>query len=273
MQILAVDDERIGLSALMEAIRLAVPEAEVTGFHSPSEALSFAAENAVYAAFLDIFMPEMDGIELARKIKLANPAVHIVFATGYDDYMKDAFQLHASGYILKPVTAAKVQAELDNLVMLRKGFAAEEAASQADDGKRIRIQCFGNFEVFADGKPVHFKYEKTKEVFAYVVSRRGALCSNNEIIVNVWDDDEDHNSYLRGIRKDLLDTLKKFDSEDIINYQRGKFGLDTDKVSCGYYDFIEGDVIAINKYTGEFMSQYSFADMINAELDMQRYND
>lgn len=273
MRILAVDDELPGLGALKSAISKAAPDAEICAFQFPRKALEFVQENDVYAALLDVQMAGMSGIQLAKKIKLIRPGVHIIFATGYDSFMKDAFQLHASGYILKPVTAAKVQAELDNLVMLREGFAAEEAASQADDGKRIRIQCFGNFEVFADGKPVHFKYEKTKEVFAYVVSRRGALCSNNEIIVNVWDDDEDHNSYLRGIRKDLLDTLKKFDSEDIINYQRGKFGLDTDKVSCDYYDFIEGDVIAINKYTGEFMSQYSFADMINAELDMQRYND
>ena len=273
MRILAVDDELPGLGALKSAISQAAPDAEICAFQFPRKALEFVAENDVYCALLDIQMAGMTGIELAKKIKLIRPTVHIIFATGYDNFMKDAFQLHATGYILKPVTAAKVKAELDSLKELRDGIAAENTAPAADDGKRVRIQCFGNFEVFVDGKALHFKYDKTKEVLAYAVTRRGALCSNNEIIANVWDDDVNHNSYLRGIRKDMIDTLKELNADDIIVAQRGKFGIDVSKVSCDYYDFIEGDVSAINRYAGEFMSQYSFAEMINAELDIQRYKD
>ena len=274
MRILAVDDELPGLGALKSAIAKAEPDAEICAFQFPRKALEFVQENDVYAALLDIQMAGMSGIELAKKIKLTRPTVHIIFATGFDSFMKDTFQLHANGYILKPVTASKVRAELDNLKNLRDGFVAENAANaEPADGKRVRIQCFGNFEVFADGKPLHFKYDKTKEVLAYVVSRRGALCTNSEIIVNVWDDDVNHDSYLRGIRKDLVDMLKELDLEDILNTQRGKLGIDVSKVSCDYYDFIAGDVNAINSYAGEFMSQYSFAEMINAELDIQRYKD
>lgn len=273
MRILAVDDEILGLTALKSAIAKAEPQAEICTFQLPREALEFVRENDVYAALLDIRMTGMSGIRLAKEIKLIRPSVHIIFATGYDNFMRDAFQLHANGYLLKPVTAAKVRAELDNLNDLRNGFAAAKEEAGLEAGKRVRIQCFGNFEVFADGKPLHFKYDKTKEVLAYVVSRRGALCSNSEIIVNVWDDDANHDSYLRGIRKDLMDTLKELGADDILNSQRGKLGIDVTKVCCDYYDFIAGDVGAINRYAGEFMSQYSFAEMINAELDIQRYKD
>ena len=273
MRILAVDDELPGLGALKSAISKAAPDAEICAFQFPRKALDFVRENDVYAALLDIQMAGMSGIKLAKQIKLIRPGVHIIFATGYDNFMKDAFQLHANGYILKPVTAAKVKAELDNLKDLREGIAAESAAEGAGADKGVRIQCFGNFEIFSDGRPMHFKYDKTKEVLAYVISRRGALCSNSEIIVNVWDDDSNHDSYLRGIRKDLVDTLTELGAEDILIIQRGKLGIDVSKVKCDYYDFIEGDVGAINKYSGEFMSQYSFAEMINAELDIQRYSD
>ena len=267
MKILAVDDEAMGLDALTSAIEKAEPEAEVFGFRSPKEALSFVRDNDIYAALLDIRMPVISGIELAKQIKLIRPEVHIIFATGFDSYMKDAFQLHASGYLLKPITEKKVRAEFENLESLRQSYAKEAVKS----GKRIRFQCFGNFEAFIDEKPIKFKYDRTKEVLAYIVSRRGALCTNGEIISNLWEDDGNHDSYLRGIRKDLVDTFKDLKISDVINQQRGKIGIDTSKVACDYYAFIEGDVAAINSYEGEFMSQYSWGEITNAEIDFQRY--
>lgn len=266
MVILAADDEKMGLNALISAIKKADETAEVFGFRSSSAALESLNERFYDAAFLDIQMPGMNGIELAKRIKLRSPKTGIVFSTGFDDYMKDAFQLHAAGYILKPITGAKVSEELKNLREI-KDFRQEESVSGTH---RIRFQCFGNFEILADGKPVKFKYDKTKEALAYIVSRRGSMCSNSEIISNLWDD-EGHESYLRGIRKDLVDTFSELGLPEILNLQRGKISIDADAVDCDYYDFIRGDVAAINSYAGEFMSQYSWGEITNAELSFQRY--
>lgn len=291
IKILAVDDERFGLQALTDAISEADPQAQVTGVRRPLEAEEYARENPVDVAFLDIQMAEMSGIELAKKLKLINPKISVVFATGFDSFMGEAFSLHASGYILKPITPEKVQRELDNLRMLWEnaggdfGEASATGNPDASDGGRggpqssgrsaapskgIRLQCFGNFEAFYNGVPLRFKYDKTKEMLAYLCSRSGALSTNGEIITNLWEDDGDHESYLRRIRKDLLDTLKECGSADIVFQQRGKMGLDVTKVSCDYYDFLKGDISGLNSYRGEFMTQYSWGEMTNAELDMQR---
>ena len=67
-------------------------------------------------------------------------------------------------------------------------------------------QTFGDFELFVDGKPVEFKYSRTKEVVAVLVSRRGAQVTNGEIIASLWEDDGDpvkKASYLRNLRQDL----------------------------------------------------------------------
>jgi len=266
MRIVAADDEELSRRALKSAIEKASPDAEIIIFSKGKDILDYLTGNDADIAFLDINMGDMLGTALAKKIKLVNPGVQIIFATGYDSYMGDAFSLHAAGYILKPITAKKVKAELDNLSSLTENITK----NILKESKRVRFQCFGNFDVFIDSKPVSFKYDKTKEVLAYIVSRRGALCSNAEVCTNVWDDDLNHESYFRGLKKDLLDTLRPLCAEKIILSQKGKIGIDATSVSCDYYDFLAGNPAAINLYRGEFMSQYSWGEMTNAELEMSR---
>lgn len=262
MKILAVDDEALGLSALVKAIEKTLPEAEIAAFHSPTEAISYAKKNEIFAACLDIQMPEMLGSELAKKLKTINPAIYIIFTTGYDRYMSDAFSLHASGYVLKPITPAKIKREFDNIKSLGEAYLKQIS----DSGKILKCQCFGNFEAFHDASPIHFKYDRTKELLAYLVSRRGALCSNGEIIAYLFEDDENHDSYLRGLRKDLVDTFAALKCENMIVLQRGKMGIVTENIECDYYGFLEGDAAAINSYRGEFMAQYSWGEFIKSEL-------
>ena len=107
MVIFAVDDERLALESLIGAVRKCVPEAEIFGFRKASEALEAAQEKKADIAFLDIEMRETNGISLADKLIERNPKVNIIFTTGYSEYAGKAFELHASGYILKPVTVEK----------------------------------------------------------------------------------------------------------------------------------------------------------------------
>ena len=79
MKILAVDDEKLGLEALVNAIQKTLPDAEVIGFNSSMEALSYAKENEIFAACLDIHMPEMLGSDLAKKLKSINPYIYIYY--------------------------------------------------------------------------------------------------------------------------------------------------------------------------------------------------
>ena len=77
--------------------------------------MAYVRDNPVDVAFLDIQMRGLSGVELAEALRLQNPAVNLIFVTGYDQYTGDAMALPASGYILKPVNNAKIEKELSAL--------------------------------------------------------------------------------------------------------------------------------------------------------------
>jgi len=255
MKVLAVEDKQVALKALEEAITTAEPDAEVFTFRSAQDALAFDGRKDCEVAFLDVRMPGIDGVDLAKRLKLQNPLLNIIFATGYNDYATDALDMHASGYLLKPITPEKVRKELDNLRHpLRKANVS-----------RLRVRVFGNFEVFIDDEPVVFVHSKTKEYLAYLIDK-GTLCTNGEIAAALWERDV-NKSYIRVIRKDLIDTLKKAGLEDVFIHQRNRQGIRASAISCDYYDWKKGLPNGLNAYNGEYMSQYSWAENTHALLE------
>lgn len=257
MIIIAVDDERFALENLLEAIRRVSPDARVHGFRYPEDALEFAKENPADVAFLDVEMVGMNGVELAERLKLYDPDINIIFSTGYGHYRDAAFELHASGYLTKPITPEKVKKELENL------------RRPVRNPKRVWIRAFGNFEVYLDGKAINFKYSKTKELLAYLVDRKGALCTNGEIMAILFEDDDGHEAYFRSLRKDLTDVLEAADCGGILSHQRGRIGIVPEQVECDYFNWCNGKRSAGNAYQGEYMSQYSWGEYTNGMLTSQ----
>ena len=254
MKIIAVDDERIALDGLMDVISEAAPDAELNGFEYPEDALDFVDANDCNIAFLDVEMAVMSGVELAEQLKLRNPDINIIFATGFEEYRKEAYDLHASGYLTKPITAEKVKKELYDL---RRPIPKR---------RRMRVQTFGNFEAYIDGMPIAFKYSKTKELLAYLVDRKGALCTSGELQAVIFEDDSGHESYMKSLRRDLLETLEAAGCGNVIAQQRGKLGVIPDNLDCDYYDWCEGKRMGIS-WHGEYMVQYSWAEYTSAMLN------
>ena len=129
---IAVDDEALMLRALVRAITASPDIREVFSFSDCEKALDYVNENEVSVAFLDINMRGMGGLTLAERILNLRPDCKIVFCTGYEEYAIPAFKLHASGYLMKPISAEDVQEEIDNI----KGLRQKQ--------KLLEVKCFGN---------------------------------------------------------------------------------------------------------------------------------
>ena len=261
MHIIAVDDEPLALGLLVRSIQEACPSAQISKFQSGQKALEFLETNQCDVAFLDIHMRGIDGLTLAKKIKERTPRCNLIFATGYSEYTADALSMHASGYIVKPVSAEAIRSELDDL---RHPVAPLPNAL-------LHIRCFGNFEVFtADGEPVKFNRTKAKELFAYLVYRRGTSCSIRELAAVLFEDNEYSTKqmlYLQKIVSSMMQTLRECNAANVVHKTYNAIALNDEAVDCDYYRFLNMDVPSINTYTGEFMTQYSWAEFVAGYLD------
>ena len=118
MTILAIDDEPKALRLLHDAVAEAEPDAEIVDFADGVEALEAMRGQGMRpdVVFSDIELPGMTGLAFAVELKRLAPEAKIVFVTGYPKYAADAFRLHVSGYIVKPVYAGRVREELDQML-------------------------------------------------------------------------------------------------------------------------------------------------------------
>lgn len=248
MKALAVDDEIYMLKTLREAVSASSDIETVEAFSSCSDALAYATEHPVDVAFLDINMRGIGGLALAEKLLQAHPNCKIVFCTGYEEYAVSAFQLHVSGYLMKPITAEAVQKEIDHI----KGVKAAE--------KLIAIKCFGNFEVLYNGEVLPFKRKKAKELLAVLVDRNGSGVTVKQICAILFPNDTDDTknaAYLRQLILDLKNTLKSIGAESVLQHDTPYYRINTDLVQCDYYSFLE---TGKPQFRGEYMTQYSWAE-------------
>ena len=247
MKILLVDDEQLNLTRLENEAKKVLPDAEFLINLNPLEALKQNKSNNIDIAFLDIEMPGMNGIELAKALKKINPLINIIFVTAYDNYALEAYKIHASGYLSKPVKAEKIKEEIEAL----------RNPIEVKGKNKVQVKCFGNFEVFVDGQPLKFQRSKSKELFAYLIDREGATANINELNAVLWE--EDHKSYLRNLIVDIQQTLKEAGASDVFVKRHNECCINVDKVDCDAYEYKNNNPDAIRSYRGEYMIQYPWA--------------
>lgn len=140
--------------------------------------------------------------------------------------------------------------------------------------ERIFAQTFGNFELFVEGKAVAFKMARSKEVLAFLVDRRGAAITNAELAARIWENNDNILSVraqVRKVRADLAATLKAAGAEEILRMTRKDISVDPTKMSCDYWNMLEGDTEALNSFMGEYMYSYSWAEQTLASLTERVY--
>ena len=255
--VLAKENERESVREMISALR---PEAELRLFDSGLTALADARKQEADIAVIDTELPELGGLDFGQYLQELYPDVNLIYLSSDKAAGYTALRQHASGILSKPVAEPELVRELEDL----------RHPSVMKNHKRLFAQTFGNFDLFVDGKPIAFKYNRTKELVAVLINNRGAQTSNGEIIANLWEDDGDPEkkaSYLSNLRQDLQNTFTKLKLNGLILKQRGSLAIATDRIECDLYDWLEKKQESKYLYLGDYMNQYSWPEVMHAELD------
>lgn len=261
MRTIIVDDEPVMLKKF-ERLSRNIPGLELAGaFRDPLEALSYMAENPVELVFLDIDMPVMNGVELAKRLKSIRSDLLIVFITAYTAYIREANRIGSDYYLVKPYDGETLAKVVKNMRLLAQ-----------KQRKSVYIRTFGRFNVFKDGHPIRLS-GKAKEILALVVSKCGQEISNEEIFATVWEDKPYSHGHMKtyfNALKRLKETLRAEALEQIlISTARGQMA-DPSQFDCDYYD-IKIKKMLSDDFAGEFMAEYSWSESVQAFLRDYEY--
>ena len=124
--VIMVEDSKVILTEGLTILGDVMPNATITGFIWPLEAIEYAKSNRIALAVLDIELGTASGLDLCRTLLEINPRTNVVFLTAYPDYSLDAWNTDACGFMVKPLTPESVREQLKKLrYPLRIGGADE----------------------------------------------------------------------------------------------------------------------------------------------------
>lgn len=262
MKVICVDDAELIVEHTVAQCRELKMVDDVQGFTSPLEALEYLRNNMADLALLDIDMPDMNGLTLAARIKEIRPDCAIIFLTAYSEYALKAFELHASGYLMKPVSTDKLVEEIEYAIVGRRNLPTSH----------ITVRTFGNFDILVDGESVSFGRSKAKELLAYLIDRNGAGIKRADAFAVLWEDgvyDYSMQKQLDVIIRSLRATLKEYGISEIFELKRSTMRIRPELIDCDLYRFLAGDADAVSTYRGEYMNQYAWAMMGEADISMR----
>lgn len=259
MKAIIVDDEKFCIDYL-EQLCGEIEGVEICGrFQDVVQAAVYLAGHKAELAFLDIEMPGINGIQAADNLRQYNPDLNIIYVTGYEQYALDAFKKDAADYLLKPCSLDELKKAVDKARKLSADVLAP----------RVRIQTFGHFAVYVDGIPCRFTNRKAKELLALMIDFRGAEVSIEQAVSTLWED-RPYDKTVKQLYRKAIVYLRQFMKEydlDFIDISRGRCHVIPGRIVCDYYQFLEGNELAVKSFGGEYMGEYSWAETTLARLE------
>ncbi|KEQ22277.1 response regulator [Paenibacillus tyrfis] len=287
MKAILVDDEHLALIGLKKAIEREASEVEIVATYSDStEVMAGVLAHRPDVVFLDIHMPEINGLNLGKQIQTVVPGTEIVFVTGYDQYAVQAFELYALDYIMKPLHKDRLRQTIQRI----KEKLAIKGAKKTQDANSPLICCFNQLQYKLpgmDAQNVKWRTSKAQELFAYLLHHRDRTINRSVLLELLWPELEEAKAaqHLYTTIYYVRQTLKNSDMDTISinsgNLEAGyKLDLGEARVDTEEWEYAmrqlgvldAGTVDAyehvLNLYKGDYLGKY---DYLWAEHERERF--
>ena len=257
MNIIVVDDESTALHLFLDE---AVRSDHSIDFHyfkdDPTAILSYCRENEVDGAILDVRMPHISGLKLAKMILEIRPKIKILFLTGTSltlEQIDADLRPSILGVAYKPLTGTDLGVFIDR-------FKQQKA--------KMKVQMFGGFDCFMYGRPIHFSSSKSKELLAFLIVMQGKNVTMERAITALWaDKDLDKAKILyRDAVWRLRSTLEGVRCP-CVNFGRAMLSVNVEDIQCDYYDLLNKKK---GTFSGPFLPSYEWSMDYEDEVESLR---
>ena len=254
MKVIAIDDEISSLQIFLKEI-VFIENLECRFFKDDArQILDYVKHNDVSAAFLDVNMPGINGLDLAKKLVEISKGIQIVFVTGVNVVEKDlpaSLQSNVLGFIYKPYSFNDVKRYVDLI---------------GNNCSYMEAKMFNSFDCFIEGKAIRFSSAKSKELLALLLAYNGKTLEMSDAISQLWPDAPLENA--KRLYRDAVWRLRKTLAEynvSCVDFSRAQLSLNKSKVVCDYWDYLKNGE---GNYAGVFCKSYDWAIDFQNELDL-----
>lgn len=247
---------------------------ELSGkFNDSAETLKYVSRHRVEAAFINIELNGMDGLQLGEKLRELNPKIVLVFFIEHTEYILEALRIKADGYMIRPYTMEDLTWTMGNAKLLSRR-----------QKKPAYIRTFGRFDLFINGELVIFSNKKAKELLALCVDNKGGVVTMEEAVDKLWEnrlyDEKVKNLYRRAVM-DLNKIFSTYGIKDVFVKKRAACWINYANVGCDYYMWIEENILSGTGKSvrsgidtrGGYMTEYSWAEETNARINRYKFRE
>ena len=183
MRIMLVDDEKPAIDELYYFLQDYKCDF-ISSYMNVTLALEKLQIEKPDAIFVDINMPNMSGIEFAEAVRKIDTEIVIVFVTAHTSYALEAYKVHPTDYILKPINRKYFN---NTMTYVMKSIEQKHQKVNYVSPSEFAIRCFGNFEVNnRNGDKMKFVTKKTKELFAYFILKVDRTIYRDELLNSLF---------------------------------------------------------------------------------------
>ena len=257
MNVLLIDDEYLALHYL-EKLLTEVSDVNVVGtYTNPHEGLEAVLQKKPDLVFLDIEMPELNGIMIAERVQQLLPGTRIAFVTAFNEYAVKAFELHAIDYIVKPVQRERLASTFQRI-----SKEIQPIAVPAIVPKSAMVCTFQALSFVWEGEvpeeiPTRWRTSKVRGVFAFLLHHRGTIVRKDLLLELFWPEIDSERGFMQ-LYSTVYQIRKTISSVDfnivIVNHDSG-YRLDMNGVKFEVDEW-ENDVRDLPRITEETFQQH-----------------